>query len=493
MTWGSFFTRSTALFLVLPLALQQFVPSEMTLWNILLQITGLQLIIDLGFTPTFTRLIAFARGGATSLAQMGNQHHDHPFQPNWGLVASIYRVMRVVYFRLGLIYFVVLATVGTYYVHEAATGLAHPAQGWSAWATILIVSFFSLRANQTKAVIEGLNHVALLRRWEILTSLCGVLTTFAVFYFEGNIFQLILASQIWVVINIWRNYQILHSLPESGELFSPTAKDIDFDPVIFRQVWSAAWRTGVGVLLTSGTIKLVVLQTTKEIQVVSVLEAAVFSTALRIMDSILDFSVAPLYSKLPRLASLYAKGDMGVFMGIARQSMLRSYWALAIPVILAGVAGPAALAVLESKIAFPDPQFWLLLGIAQFLQRFGASHLQLYSLSNTIVWHIAGAGSAIVMLTVWGIGLPHFGIYAYPLAGIAAALLFYAWYCANKSYRFFGLHFWTFEPTVSFLPFISLLTYIGLVFGGINAQIAPQWAIKIWAMLQDELCHFLCN
>jgi hypothetical protein len=481
-TWGSFLSRSSAIFLVLPLALRQFSPQEMTLWNVLMFITGFQMIIDMGFTPTFTRLVAFARSGAVSLSQVGAAHPPLG-QPNWGLVASIYRVMKTVYLRLGVAYLVVLAIFGTYYVYPAATAQDRPAEAWGAWASILAVSFFSLRGNQTKAMIEGLGHVALLRRWEILTSLCGVLTTFLVFYFEGSILPLILASQLWVLINIWRNYRILASLPEVAGVASAQGPP---DPGIFRQVWATAWRTGVGTLLTAGTYLLVNLQTTSYLSAQARHEeAAMFTTALRIMASILDFSVAPFYSKLPRLASLYSKGEMGIFMGIARQGMLRSYWAFVVPVMLAGMLGTAALTVLGSQVAFPDLKFWLLLGIASLLQRFGAAHLQLYSLSNNIVWHKAGAGLSVLFLLVWAVALPKIGTYAYPLAGVVAVLMFYGWYCACKSYRFFGLGFWSFEPSVSFLPFILLTTYTGLVFGGYNLQLAPQWAIGVWNTLSQ--------
>jgi hypothetical protein len=485
-TWGSFVSRSSAILLVLPLALKQFTPAEMTLWNILMRIALLQLIIDLGFTPTFTRLLAFAHAGATSLDQLGSPS-PLPGQPNWGLMARIYRVMQTVYLRLGFMYFVVLAAVGTYFVHTAVQGLAQPNQGWAAWGLMLAMSLVSLRANQTKAFIEGLNQVALLRRWEILTSLGGVLTTFLVFYFGGGIFAVILASQAWILINIGRNYYIMRGLPGADQVFGPDSSHLPVDPQIFRQVWSAAWRTGVGTLLTAGTFMLVTLQTTDYLLARSAAEAAIFSTAMRIMDSILDFSVAPLYSKLPRLASLYSQGELGIFMGVARQGMQRSYLALVLPVVLAGIFGAAALAVVGSQVDFPPLGFWGLLALAHLLQRLGANHLQLYSLSNRIIWHKAGAGLAAIFVVVWLVALPRVGMYAYPLAGLASATLFYTWYCAGHSYRFFRLNFWTFELQVSFLPLVLLLSYIVLVFGGYQVQIAPEWAVGHWVGLKQWL------
>ena len=62
-TWGSTATRSLSVLLVLPLLLRQLTPAEIAVWYLLSTIIGLQTLADLGFAPTFTRLIAYAMGG----------------------------------------------------------------------------------------------------------------------------------------------------------------------------------------------------------------------------------------------------------------------------------------------------------------------------------------------------------------------------------------------------------------------------------------------
>lgn len=477
MSWGSFFSRSTALFLVLPLVYSRFAPAEITLWNLLITVTSLQLAVDVGFTPTFTRMLAFARGGAQRLDQPApTDGLSRP--PNWPLAAQVYRVMRVVYTRLSLAYVLVLLTVGLYFIYDDILALPRPNEGWAAAATVLATAFLSLKTNQTKAYLEGLNHVALLRRWEILTSLGGVLTSFAVLLLGGGVFPLVAANQVWVVINIARNYQLIKTLPETPLILAGLSRsDRQFDREVFRTVWQAAWRTGVGVLLTFGTFKLAQLQMTN---LGDTAAKATFTTALRIMDTILDFSVSPLYGKLPRLASLYSQGNLGVFLGVARQSMQRTYWAFVGPVVGAAVVGQAGLALIGSKVAFPDLRFWALLGLASFLQRWGASHLQLYSLSNHIVWHKAGTGLAFIFGAVLLGSLPFVGIYAYPIAGLASAILFYIGYCLRHSYRQFGFRFWAYESTVALPPLLVLLLLVGWVWTGGQVAIAPAWVLEVW-------------
>ena len=61
MTWGSFLTRSLSAVLILPMVLRNFPKEEITLWFMFAQIISLQLLVDMGFTPTFSRLIAHGK------------------------------------------------------------------------------------------------------------------------------------------------------------------------------------------------------------------------------------------------------------------------------------------------------------------------------------------------------------------------------------------------------------------------------------------------
>jgi hypothetical protein len=145
--------------------------------------------------------------------------------------------------------------------------------------------------------------------------------------------------------------------------------------------------------------------------------------------------------------------------------------------------GQAGLALIGSKVAFPDLRFWALLGLASFLQRWGASHLQLYSLSNHIVWHKAGAGLALIFGAVLLGSLPFIGIYAYPVASLASAVFFYVGYCLWHSYRQYGFQFWAYERTVALPPLLILLGLLGWVWAGGPIAIAPSWAWGVWQTL----------
>jgi len=107
---------------------------------------------------------------------------------------------------------------------------------------------------------------------------------------------------------------------------------------------------------------------------------------------------------------------------------------------------------------------WIAMVTAYFFERYGALHLQLYSISNNIVWHIANGVSGLIFigLSFLFILVFRWGIISFPLALIVSSIAFFDWYSAGKSYRYFNLRFRDFEYRTSFFPLIIMIVYVFL-------------------------------
>jgi len=100
MTWGSFLSRSLNLVLVTPLILSRFSTADISLWFIFSTIIGIQMLVDMGFSPTFTRVIAYAMGGASHEELTGFREPKSTLNkrpPNWDTVERIFATMSSVY------------------------------------------------------------------------------------------------------------------------------------------------------------------------------------------------------------------------------------------------------------------------------------------------------------------------------------------------------------------------------------------------------------
>lgn len=174
MTFGSYFANALKLIVVLPLVLTRLNIEDIAIWYIFAAIISLQSLADIGFSPTFSRVIAYAKAGANSnnlsdyrnIVQNASRH-----APNWETIEDICAAMRKVYGILALILIAFLLLLGTLSLIRPISGNPNPSAAWIAWGIILLTSTVVLHGNSHIGFLIGTNHIAVLRRWEIYSAI----------------------------------------------------------------------------------------------------------------------------------------------------------------------------------------------------------------------------------------------------------------------------------------------------------------------------------
>lgn len=409
---------------------------------------GFQMLLDIGLSPTFSRLFARASHKDADSNSFG--------ATDWEKVGAIWRTMHWLYRWSMLGSWLLIAPIGTIALWTAMSHLENPMQGWLAWSIIALTAPLIFPTLAYSSYLQGLNQIPLLRRWEAFTAIGAILSNFLVLWLGGNIVALIISTQIWSIFALWRNWHLCRNV------FQERAKQFGrprLEAGIWQEAWPAAWRSGMGIMMTNGFV-----QSTGFIysQFGKPAEVAAYLIALRYLTAISQFSQAPFYSKLPSLARLQALGRIPELLALAQRGMRWSHFTFAAGVIAAGWLLPYFLKMTGSHIAFVSPFLWWLLAAALLAERYGAMHLQLYSTTNRIVWHIANGVSGVLMVITMLVLLKPFGIYAFPVSMLAGYLGFYVWYSASKSQREFHIPFWQFEKN-AFLPALMALLVIAII------------------------------
>ncbi len=454
-TWGSFVARILSLLLVLPLVLNKFDTAEIALWYLFTTIITLQPLADMGFGVTFVRVIAFAMGGAEKLDDLRLIKNENGIkkEANWTVIEKIVSTMYTIYAYLTPIVFLVLAVGGSLALIKPISYIEDAQSGWISWIVILITTTLIFRGTIYTNYLQGINKIALLRRWQAIFALGAILTSFIVLILDGNILALVIANQSWSLINVIRNYYFSRNV-ESGKFREFKKKGRDKE--IYDAVWPSAWRSGIGLILYS-----LVVQASGLIyaQVGSVTNIASYLLGLKVLNSIRSFSQAPFYSKIPLLSRLRAEGNLEKQISLAQRGMGLSYWIFVLCFISVGILAKPLLAMIGSNAEFVNPLLWTFMGLGYFFERYGAMHLQLYSTTNHIIWHIANGVSGIIYLVSSLILLNYIDVYAFPIGIILAQLGFYTWYSAKHSYRTFNLNFWDFEKKSVIIPLVLILIF----------------------------------
>lgn len=454
-TWGSVLASSLSVVAVLPLVLTRFSPEEIVLWYLMMTFLGLQHVVDIGFSPTFSRIITYLAGGV-GVDDLRRPSKGGSGTLDRGDLNRVYSTMRIVYSRLGLAWTLLLLLIGTLALNRPISQAQDPQSAWLAWAVIVGVSYVSFRGEQYVSYLLGLNKVALIRRWDIVATAGSIATSFLVLYLGGGLLALVAANQTWQVLRVVRNWLLARSVMDG--LLSSFSKE-PFDRKIFYDIWPSAWRSGVGILMSYG-----VIQSSGIIyaQVGNTANVASYLLAMRFMQILTQFSAAPFNSKIPVYSRLYAEGKKAELVHVAQRGMRLSHWSFVV-----GFAGMAFLAepllrYIGSNVVFPSPTLWALMGLAFFVERFGAMHIQLYSTTNHITWHIANGVSGAIYLAVSLGLLKTIGANAFPVGILAGYCGFYAWYAARLSYNAFGLKPLVFEKWCSIPAGVTLLMTVAV-------------------------------
>lgn len=454
MTWGNLLVRALGLALLLPLVLTQLPEGDIVIWYLFSSLMMLQMLIDMGFMPTFARLIAYCMGGA-SVADLQNIRDKNRIkpdrdEPNWTAIRCLERVMLRIYSRIAVAAFLVGATIGSWALSGPIEVASSSTGSWLAWAVVLLTSCWMLFGNYFSAYLMGLNEIAMVQRWQMVATSSATVLASITLVMGGGLLSLVAVYQLVLSMNVVINIYLKKKTKANIIRDPVTPDDIQ---AVWNVTWPVAWRSGIGVLMSAGLVQLsgIIYAQLGETKAV-----ASYLLGLQLIRAITTFSQAPFYSKIPVFSALFAAHRSGEIIRLAKSGMRLAFAVFTVAFIVTGYFSDSVLALINSKVEFPDPLMWSLLGIGFFFERYGAMHIQLYTITNHIIWHIANGVTGIIMMVLSLVLYPLLDVYAFPVALLGGYIGFYSGFSAWHSCREFGLSFFSFEKSVM-LPWLVVM------------------------------------
>ena len=459
MTLFNTSAKVCSLGLILPFILNRFSEGDYALYQLLSLIITLQMLVGAGFVPTFARFIAHALAGMPEdqlgKLQVGTNEVQHHLEVDADLFSRIIGTLRRIFLVLSALSLPLVGLVGFFLLDKPVRESSTPANSWMAWGIVACVTPLTLYASQFSAILQGANKIAAEQRWSAIFTIAGTLLALSSLALGGTLLVLIAVNQLLQVVSFCRLYWLASHTLKTLPYASP---DDRYCPKVFHAIWPNSWRSLTGVISAAGVMAASGLAFA---QIMDSGPLAEFLLGLRIMQVVGEVSRAPFYSQLPILNRLRVKGEIDKLRSLVRRNMIRSHIGY---IILFGVAPVASLVVLpliHSKVAFPDMAFWIVLGLAAFVERWGAMHLQTYSTTNHIIWHWVNGYTGILWVSLMMVLAPVIGIYAYPIGLLAANCLIYSRVAARRSIASLGCTFWEFERRCSLPAFVVFFMCCG--------------------------------
>lgn len=450
-TWVAFVAKSFPVFLLPIFIVGPFNSIETAIWFVLITLQSMQLLIGSSAGQSMIRGFAYALGGAKQVRDLRSVIPVADSAPNIALLGRVWSASASAYLLIGVLTLIFLAGLGMWSVRPLVEGLVSSKAAWGALAVFVAGGTLRAYGGLHIAYLMGVNRIALLRWWEAAFWMAAFIAAVVAILAGGGLFVLALAYQLPLAANIvWNAWLCRRDQARREGFVRRFRADLD----ILRQLWPSVWRTGLGTFLFLGTTQGAGLYYAT---VGRPEDVAAYLFAMSLIRPLGQFAQVPFFTKLPTLARMQAQGERAAQLAISQRAMALSLGLHVVLVLLVAASLLVLLGLREGSLNVPV-LLWLLIGLAGYVERIGAMHLQLYSTTNHILIHWANGLTSVVFVALAAFALPVMGMYAFPVAHALALAVIYLPISMINSYRAFTLPFPRFELMTSVGPLIVLVS-----------------------------------
>ncbi len=144
--------------LLFPLVLNMLPSETVGVWTIFTSVAMITGIMDLGFSPSFARNVAYIFSGVRSLKRDGHECVDTASETliDYSLLKRTIRAMQYFYSRMALILFAFLSVAGTFYIYTLMQNYSGDVREiYLAWAIVCVVNSYNLYTLYYDALLNG--------------------------------------------------------------------------------------------------------------------------------------------------------------------------------------------------------------------------------------------------------------------------------------------------------------------------------------------------
>jgi len=199
--------------ILLPFILRVFPQETVAIWTIFLTIITLSSMLDFGFNPSFARNISYVVSGVKELKTTGFQIVEQTnCEVDYSLFKGLINAMRWFYGRVALILFILLITLGTYYIHTVLKTYSHNhTEVYISWAILCVINSYSLYTLYYDSLLQGQGLVMRAKQIQIVGQLVYLLVAIVMIVLQFNLIAVVSAQALSVVIRRLLSYKTIYT------------------------------------------------------------------------------------------------------------------------------------------------------------------------------------------------------------------------------------------------------------------------------------------
>lgn len=424
MFWSflSAFLRSGAAVFVLPLIIRSLPEQQIGLWYTFSSIGGLVLLLDLGIGQTSSRSASYFWGGARSLQAFGVKKSEGPENsgPNIPGLLDLIATLRVYYRFIAFICFLLLSTVGGYWIWKQTAGYPDASMMRGAYLFYCVGNFINITGSLWPSLLVGINEVRYSEQ----------LIVFGLFiYYIMSAAGLLLGFGLWSLVTA--NFAMYFSVRWLGHkrvlrlVRREKSSNGKFQFDLLKTLWPNAWRlagTSLGAYLIINANTLVCTS------LLGLDVTASYGLTLQIVILLVTVSRTWLQVKIPVLNQWRFQGrslDIARLFASRLRLLLLTYILGALAIM---ALGPTFLHLLHARTELlPTPQLVLFL-IISLLEINHASYAALVMTDNRNPFLLPALVSGVFIVAISLILTPRIGTWGLIISQGLVQLCFNNWW-----------------------------------------------------------------
>ncbi len=407
--------------LLLPLILNELSTDELGMYYVLLSQVALSTVIDFGFSPTISRFVGFAMGGAESIQAHGVAKTEAA-GPNYRLLWELLFTTRALYRYLSLIVIAVMAVWGTYLVEMRIDSTPSPLITRIAWIATILSTALDIYVSWAIVFLRGMNEILPSTRIGVAAAMVRFFLSAGLLMAGAGLLSIPLGGLAGSILQQYLTRRLClkrmanHPAPDRV----PIAKHL-------RVLWPNSWRTGVQLTSFYLTVN---GNTAICLYLLGLGANAQYGLSIQLVNIIAGMSAVWTYVKWPLINQYRTRHDYTALQHIFWPRVwLQNLTFLA----MAGgllLLGPFLLRTFGSGKQML-PLFWMgLLVLNSFLESQFSLWGTLISTENRqpYLWPAVATNVASLALSLVLIRTTDLGLGAFVLGPLIPGLLFNYWY-----------------------------------------------------------------
>lgn len=365
--------------ITLPLILKLLSAEEIGMNYLMLSLGALVSLFDFGFTPQFSRNIAYVFTGAQVLKKEGVSVSETS-TINYRLLATMIHTAEFVYRRLAIVVLVVMLTLGTYYIYYVTKGFTNIDNSLSIWVFYSIGTFFNIYYSYYASLLIGKGLIMESKKAMVYSRVVYILLAF-VFLFSGlGLMGVVLANLIAPFVNRFISYSYFFTEEIKAKIGVYTiSKNEKLE--LFEIVWYNAKKLGLVFVGSYAINKLSIFLAGLYLSLSDIGSYGLMIQLFGLLSMVsgMVFSVFE-----PRFSSLRTKGDNNALIKEFAFSMNVYYLTFIIGAICLLYLGPYFLSFISSNVALPSFFIMLLFATVLFLEGNHSNFATLIVTNNSV-------------------------------------------------------------------------------------------------------------